>query len=61
MTFTLFRAYAPLDKTLNDDDSLPNLMCAKRKWRVESLDNHTLAGLLVLHYSGLMYKTNFVI
>ena len=27
--------------TLNDDDSLPNLICAKSKWRVESMENHT--------------------
>ena len=26
--------------TLNDDDGLPNLMYAKCKWRVESLENH---------------------
>ena len=30
-----------LDITLNDDDGLPNLMCAKCKRRVESLENHT--------------------
>ena len=30
------------DVTLNDDDGLPNLMCAKCKRRVESLENHTL-------------------
>ena len=30
-----------LDITLNDDDGLPNLMYAKCKQRVESLENHT--------------------
>ena len=30
-----------LDITLNDDNGLPNLMCAKCKRRVESLENHT--------------------
>ena len=29
------------DITLNDDDGIPNLMCAKCKRRVESLENHT--------------------
>ena len=29
------------DITLNDDDGLPNLICAKCKRRVESLENHT--------------------
>ena len=32
---------ALLDITLNDDDGLPNLMCAKCKRRVESSENHT--------------------
>ena len=31
---------ALLDITLNDDDGLSNLMCAKWKWRVENLVNH---------------------
>ena len=35
------RISAVLDITLNDDDGLPNLMCAKCKRRVESLENHT--------------------
>ena len=35
------RISALLDITLNDDDGLPNLMCAKCKRRVESLENHT--------------------
>ena len=30
-----------LDITLNNDDGLPNLICEKCKWRVESLENHT--------------------
>ena len=29
------------DITLNDDDGFPNLICAKCKQRVESLENHT--------------------
>ena len=29
------------DITLNDDDGLPNLISAKCKQRVESLENHT--------------------
>ena len=29
---------ALLDITLNNDDGLPNLRCAKCKWRVESLE-----------------------
>ena len=35
------RISALSDITLNDDDGLPNLICAKCKRRVESLDNHT--------------------
>ena len=35
------RISALLDVTLNHDDGLPNLMCAKCKRRVESLENHT--------------------
>ena len=35
------RISALSDITLNDDDGLPNLICAKCKWRVESLENHT--------------------
>ena len=35
------RISAVLDITLNDDDGLPNLMCAKCKRRVERLENHT--------------------
>ena len=35
------RISALLDIMLNDDDGLPNLMCAKCKRRVESLENHT--------------------
>ena len=35
------RISAVLDITLNNDDGLPNLMCAKCKRRVESLENHT--------------------
>ena len=34
------RISALLDITLNDDDGLPNLMYAKCKRRVESLENH---------------------
>ena len=69
LTFTLFRACASLDITLNDDDGLPNLMCAKCKRRVESLDNHILAGLQVAegyekslaetHYAPLYYPDKF--
>ena len=35
------RISALLDIMLSDDDGLPNLMCAKCKRRVESLENHT--------------------
>ena len=35
------RISALLDITLNNDDSLLNLVCAKCKQRVESLENHT--------------------
>ena len=35
------RISALLDITLNDDDGLPNLMCAKCNRRVEGLENHT--------------------
>ena len=35
------RISALSDITLNDDDGLPNLICAKWKRRVESLENHT--------------------
>ena len=35
------RISALSDITLNDDDGLPNLICAKSKRRVESLENHT--------------------
>ena len=35
------RISALLDITLNDDNGLPNLMCAKCKRRVESLENYT--------------------
>ena len=35
------RISALSDITLNDDDGLPNLICAKCKQRVESLENHT--------------------
>ena len=31
--------------TLDNDDSLPNLICAKCKWRVESLENHIVKSL----------------
>ena len=34
------RISALLDITLNDDDGLPNLMYAKCKRRVESVENH---------------------
>ena len=56
------RISALLDITLNDDDGLRNLMCAKCKRRVESLENHTsgrksLKGmrnrLLKIHYTPL--------
>ena len=35
------RISALSDITLNNDNGLPNLICAKCKWRVESLENHT--------------------
>ena len=35
------RISALLDITLNDDDGLPNLICAKCKQGVESSENHT--------------------
>ena len=35
------RISALSDIMLNDDDSLPNLMCVKCKQRVESLENYT--------------------
>ena len=35
------RISALSDITLNDDDGLPNLICAKCKRTVESLENHT--------------------
>ena len=35
------RISALSDTRSNDDDGLPNLICAKCKWRVESLENHT--------------------
>ena len=64
------RISALSDITLNDDDGLPNLICAKCKRRVESLENHTefaegheksLAENLNFHYTPLYYPDKFTI
>ena len=54
------RISALSDITLNDDDGLPNLICAKCKRRVESLENHTwgrksLAENSNFHYTPFFY------
>ena len=58
------------DITLNDDDSLPNLICAKCKRRVESLENPTevaewheklLAENQYFHYMPIHYPGKFTI
>ena len=64
------RISALLDITLNDDDSLLNLIYAKCKRRVESLENHTevaegheksLAEDPNFHYRPLYYSDKFTI
>ena len=65
------RISALSDITLNDDDDdLPNLICAKCKQRVESLENHTevaegheksLAENPNFHYTPLYYPDKFTI
>ena len=64
------RISALSDITLNDDDGLPNLICAKCKRRVESLENHTefaegheksLAENPNFHYTPLYYPDKFTI
>ena len=58
------------DTTLNDDDGLPILTCAKCKRRVESLEHHTevaegheksLAENPNFHYTPLYYPDKFTI
>ena len=51
------RISALSDITLNDDDGLPNLICAKCKRRVESLENHT--ELAEGHEKSLAENPNF--
>ena len=64
------RISALSDIMLNDDDGLPNLICAKCKQRVESLKNHTevtewheksLAENPNFHYTPLYYPDKFTI
>ena len=64
------RISALSDIALNDDDSLPNLICAKCKQRVESLENHTefaeghgksLAENPNFHYTPLYYPDKFTV
>ena len=64
------RKSALLVITLNDDDGLPNLICVKCKWRVESLENDTefaegheklLAENPNLCYTPLYYPDKFTI
>ena len=59
-----------LNLMLNDDDGLPNLICAECKRRVESLENHTevaesheksLAENPNFHYTPLYYPDKFTI
>ena len=48
--------------TLNDDDGLPNLICAECKRRFESLENHTEVaeeGNPNFHYTPLYYPGKF--
>ena len=64
------RISALSDITLNGDDGLPNLICAKCKRRVESLENHTevaeghekrLLKIQNFHYMPLYYPDKFTI
>ena len=64
------RISALSDITLNDDNSLPNLICAKCKGRSESLENHTevsegheksLAENPNFHYTPLYYPDRFIL
>ena len=47
------RISALLDTTLNDDDGLPNLRCAKCKRRVESLEKAMMDELVAVLQSKL--------
>ena len=51
------------DITLNDDDGLPNLMCAKCKPRVESLENQYLGSEVAEGHENtpLYYPDKFTI